>query len=264
MTNKNIFHYSFIIAIITHLFLFGVWDKISSRLTSDRSKLNKIKISILEEKDDIRENNFKEEKSIKIDKASKEVTKKEYNILEEKEEFKKKSETENENTSLSGGEAEILTSIKSDLSSSDSSANFVVPDIPRGEKEGIGIGRGGEGVGEIDPDLASQEQAKIDKEKILKEYLLKIQNKIEKNKIYPQYAQDEGTEGKVKVEFIVEKNGRVKNIKVISSSGYKILDNAAMDAVKKSSPFLNISAEIERESLNMKLAIIFKLELKNY
>lgn len=266
MTNKNTFNLSFIIAIIIHLCSFVVWNIFSTSVSGDKFKLSRMKIiPVSEYENTIEDNNFKDKES-----SPKDLNK----ITEEKESDIKEKETKDvpnskdTSTKMSGGGAEILTSLKGDPTGSDTAGSFTVPEIKKGEKEGIGIGDKGEGLGEIDPELVDNQQTevliKVDKEKILKDYLFGIFTKIEKNKVYPEEARSEGIEGKVKVEFIVEKNGRVKNIKVISSSGYKILDNAAMDAVKKSSPFLNILAEMEKESLNMKLAIIFTLELKNY
>ena len=46
-------------------------------------------------------------------------------------------------------------------------------------------------------------------------------------------SQDEGEEGTVKLEVIVEANGSVSSARVIKSSGYKRLDNAALNAAKK-------------------------------
>lgn len=50
---------------------------------------------------------------------------------------------------------------------------------------------------------------------------------------YPQLARKKGWEGKVKLEAALGKDGRIGKVKPIQSSGYKVLDDAAIKAVKK-------------------------------
>lgn len=49
---------------------------------------------------------------------------------------------------------------------------------------------------------------------------------------YPEFAQKAGIEGRVFVEFVVNKNGRVENPRV-TRGVHKLLDDAAVEAVKK-------------------------------
>lgn len=50
---------------------------------------------------------------------------------------------------------------------------------------------------------------------------------------YPESAQKAGLEGKVIVKVEVDERGRVSKALIIRSSGYEILDSAALEAVKK-------------------------------
>jgi TonB family C-terminal domain len=52
-------------------------------------------------------------------------------------------------------------------------------------------------------------------------------------KSYPQEARRKGWEGVVKVEATIGNNGRVEKINLIQSSGYKVLDDSALKAVRK-------------------------------
>jgi protein TonB len=54
---------------------------------------------------------------------------------------------------------------------------------------------------------------------------------------YPEEAQSRGIEGRVLISFIVMSDGTVKDIKVVTSSGYAILDKNAIETVKNSAPF---------------------------
>jgi len=51
--------------------------------------------------------------------------------------------------------------------------------------------------------------------------------------IYPRRAQSRGIEGYVIVEFVVTKNGSVREVKVIEAKPESIFDRAAMDAALK-------------------------------
>jgi TonB family protein len=71
----------------------------------------------------------------------------------------------------------------------------------------------------------------------LKSHLSYIKDMIQKNITYPDIARRNGWMGKVKVSFIIVYNGYAKNIEVIQSSGFKILDKNAIEAIKNASPF---------------------------
>lgn len=49
---------------------------------------------------------------------------------------------------------------------------------------------------------------------------------------YPARAREEGEEGEVRIEMIVEANGTVSHAKIIKRSGSRALDNAALNAAK--------------------------------
>lgn len=60
-----------------------------------------------------------------------------------------------------------------------------------------------------------------------------IQNQIN----YPLTARRMGWEGKVVVEFVICKDGTVKDLQIIESSGFKALDKNAVATIKKAAPF---------------------------
>ncbi|MCD4716168.1 MAG: energy transducer TonB, partial [Desulfobacterales bacterium] len=49
---------------------------------------------------------------------------------------------------------------------------------------------------------------------------------------YPKIARRRGYKGTVVLEVLVDRNGRVDDLRVSTSSGYKILDKAALASVK--------------------------------
>lgn len=69
-------------------------------------------------------------------------------------------------------------------------------------------------------------------------YFMMIKQRIEVFKKYPQDALKRGEEGEVQLKFIVLSDGNVKDIAIIKSSGFSVLDEASMHLVKKTAPFL--------------------------
>jgi protein TonB len=95
---------------------------------------------------------------------------------------------------------------------------------------------------------------------MLENYIASIREKIKEHKIYPEQAQDEGLQGKVFIEFTVNKKGNVEKVKIVKSSGYSILDRAAIYSIMSSSPFNPIPKNINKKLITLKLWIKFKLE----
>ncbi|MBW2039261.1 MAG: energy transducer TonB [Deltaproteobacteria bacterium] len=86
-----------------------------------------------------------------------------------------------------------------------------------------------------------------------------IKQKIEENKRYPLFARDEGIEGLVWLKFVILRNGRLKDIKVVKSSPHQILDKAAIESIKKANPFPPFPEEIRERSLTMNICLCFEL-----
>ncbi|MCP4671821.1 MAG: energy transducer TonB [Desulfobacula sp.] len=64
-----------------------------------------------------------------------------------------------------------------------------------------------------------------------------IQKSIQQLIKFPRIARKMGWEGKVVVEFIICKDGTVKDILTVQSSGFKALDKNAVESIKKAAPF---------------------------
>ena len=66
------------------------------------------------------------------------------------------------------------------------------------------------------------------------EYIKKdIQNKM----IYPLLARKKGWQGTVIVSFVVSKDGMVQQVHIKESSGFSLLDQSAVNTIKKAAPF---------------------------
>jgi len=71
-------------------------------------------------------------------------------------------------------------------------------------------------------------------ESFLKERLLVISNIVQRHINYPPIARRMGWEGRVLVGFVLEPNGDIRDLKVLKSSGYEVLDREALDAIRRS------------------------------
>ena len=86
-----------------------------------------------------------------------------------------------------------------------------------------------------------------------------IRQRIEAHRRYPYWAKQRGFEGTAYLSFVVLANGQAKNIRIIYSSGFTILDNEAVSTVKRANPFPPIPEKLNRSQLNIEVAIIFRL-----
>ncbi|MCB4791538.1 MAG: energy transducer TonB [Elusimicrobia bacterium] len=71
----------------------------------------------------------------------------------------------------------------------------------------------------------------------LKEQFTYIRDMIHRKMTYPQIARKMGWSGQVTISFVVEEDGTVTNIKIVSSSGFDILDRNGVNAIKSCSPY---------------------------
>jgi protein TonB len=65
----------------------------------------------------------------------------------------------------------------------------------------------------------------------------KVRAKLARAKRYPSSARRERAQGSVVVRFVVSANGGVSGVSIARSSGFAVLDEAAMDAVQRAAPF---------------------------
>lgn len=82
---------------------------------------------------------------------------------------------------------------------------------------------------------------------------------IDQPRSYPLEARNKGWEGTVKLEASLNKKGRIESIKLLQSSGYKILDDTAIRMVKKwrYKPVVKDGVPID---WTLRITIPFKLE----
>ncbi len=102
-----------------------------------------------------------------------------------------------------------------------------------------GTGRGGEGAGRGGKDFVKAAGAlgESGKTAYLKKHFSFIRDMIFKNLDYPAFARKMGWSGDCTVSFVICESGGVENIRIVKSSGYKILDENTVTTIKEIQPF---------------------------
>jgi protein TonB len=102
------------------------------------------------------------------------------------------------------------------------------PGIAGGTKDGTGTSSG-TGSGEDGMESA--------RTRYLNEHFAYIRNKILNNVSYPDPAKRKGWQGKVLLSFVITADGNVRELKVVKSSGFTLLDRNAIETVRDTAPF---------------------------
>ena len=68
--------------------------------------------------------------------------------------------------------------------------------------------------------------------KVFSKATYKLGSKKNPHPPYPMIARKEGWQGKLILNVFVNKNGKVKNVELLKSSGYKVLDNVSLQTIK--------------------------------
>jgi len=94
---------------------------------------------------------------------------------------------------------------------------------------------------------------------ISREYVSRIRDLIDRQKEYPLMARKSGAEGTVYIKFVISRDGRLKRAEVSRSSGRRILDNAAINAVNRVNRFPAVPESMEEAELNFELPLAYKI-----
>ena len=82
--------------------------------------------------------------------------------------------------------------------------------------------------------------------------------RIEAVKKYPEKARAMQKEGKVTVQFVIDLNGIIRDIRIIEPCSHDILNKAAFQAVKDASPFPKPPKRFFNHDVPLQLKIIFE------
>ena len=91
------------------------------------------------------------------------------------------------------------------------------------------------------------------------DYYEMVRLKIENQKKYPEIARNSRIQGYVTVCFVITADGSVKEVEVLKTSKYKILDVAALKAVQDAAPFQRPPKRFFKGPVSMELIIAFEI-----
>jgi len=95
---------------------------------------------------------------------------------------------------------------------------------------------------------------------VWEDYYRVISRRIEEQAVYPEEARQRKEEGLVYLSFVLSKDGHLEEVKVRISSGYERLDRAALESIKKASPFPAFPKQIKEKRLVLNIPISFEIK----
>ena len=83
--------------------------------------------------------------------------------------------------------------------------------------------------------------------------------KVENVLRYPELAAISGFQGTLYIKFDIMKDGSLANLELLRSSGYRILDDEALRAIRSTAPFQPLPDEWGRDRYSIRAAVLFYL-----
>ena len=115
-------------------------------------------------------------------------------------------------------------------------------------------------ISDLTPKPESIQEGEGNNKELRRGYTRQIRHRIAQKKFYPAVARRRGFEGQPVVAFILNKDGSLGHLALDKTSGHKMLDQAALKAVKKGAPFPEIPEQLNLKKFKFKLPISFSLE----
>jgi protein TonB len=94
----------------------------------------------------------------------------------------------------------------------------------------------------------------------LTRFLQNVRNRLEQAKRYPWLARIRGQEGTVRIQFMIDSSGEAREIRLIESSRSKILDQEAVETVKRAGRFSGLPV-IWNEKVRIDVPLVFQLSV---
>ena len=94
----------------------------------------------------------------------------------------------------------------------------------------------------------------------LERYRLALIVATRRYKRYPAIAMEKGWQGKVEVHLVIGANGMLADATIKTSSGHEILDNQAIDMLKKGKTTVQIPASLRGREFSIDVPVIFNLD----
>jgi TonB family protein len=96
-------------------------------------------------------------------------------------------------------------------------------------------------------------------ELIYQKYLLYVRDRVGFYWEYPIAAAMNGWQGRLTVDFVIARDGKIAEVKIDRSSGYPVLDDAAITAIKLAGPFFTFPEHFVLNSFNIKYQFEYRM-----
>lgn len=90
-------------------------------------------------------------------------------------------------------------------------------------------------------------------QKAKESYKTYVKKRIAAKKLYPLKARAQNQTGNVKIKIVILPDGNLESVEIVEKSEYELLNQAALLAVKKASPFKKMSNEMLRQEYTFTL-----------
>lgn len=144
-------------------------------------------------------------------------------------------------------------------------AAYTVPEIPPENVAVIDEGFGAApapNTGSIhgSPEGETKGSAVLDDDYLWHAYGHAIQKLANQYSVYPEIARRRGEQGELEVIFHIGADGKLKNLDIMKSSGYKALDRQALEMVRKGLDALPVPASLRGREFRIVIPVEFKLK----
>jgi protein TonB len=95
---------------------------------------------------------------------------------------------------------------------------------------------------------------------LLENYRLALIDAARRYRRYPLQAMDRGWQGRVEIRLVIGTNGTIKNATIKTSSRYPILDDQALQMVKKGKSLAQIPPALSGREFTVDVPVIFELQ----
>lgn len=91
------------------------------------------------------------------------------------------------------------------------------------------------------------------------EYVTRVRHWLARNKSYPERARRQNLEGVVRIRFAVDREGRVLDYRIVSSSGHALLDQEVEAMIERAQPLPSMPEKLRRTRMELVVPIHFSL-----
>ncbi len=109
----------------------------------------------------------------------------------------------------------------------------------------------GSGLSGDTGELAKQTLPLDSRDPVYLPYLDRLKRRIQNEWVYPEEAWSRGVSGELLLVFTLNKNGSLTNVRLVHSSGFPILDQEALRAVKQAAPYDPFPPQMGEEPWNI-------------